>query len=91
MSQITDQGFTSAYSNAQDLSDFREYVFQIDSYSNTYRSGANTTNSSIVEYRNTSRARFVGFKYFIIKVVLTSSDTVRPPRLRDFRCIALQR
>ena len=91
MSQITDQGFTSAYSNAQDLSDFREYVFQIDSYSNTYRSGANTTNSSIVEYRNTSRARFVGFKYFVIKVVLTSSDTVRPPRLRDFRCIALQR
>ncbi len=93
MSQITTEGFTSAYSNIDNKNDFKEYVWQIGAYSNTYRSGANTTSSpaNIVEYRNTSRARFVGYKNLAIKIVLTSSQTTNPPRLRDFRAIALQR
>ena len=91
MAAVTDAGFTSAarYSSSEDTEDFIELAYQIDSYSNTYKSGANTTNG-IIEYRNTLGARYTGFKYFAIKIVLTHTTSTRPPRLRDFRAIALQ-
>ena len=91
MAAVTDAGFTSAarYSSSEDTEDFIELAYQIDSYSNTYKSGANTTNG-IIEYRNTLGARYTGFKYFAIKIVLTHTTSTRPPRIRDFRAIALQ-
>lgn len=55
------------------------------------QSGSNTTNSKIIEYRNSARARFVGFKYFAIKIVLVNQNSSNPPRIRDLRAIALQR
>lgn len=93
MTRVTDQGSvsTSAYSSSEDPEDFIELAYEIPDYSNTYRSGANTTNSDIVEYRNTYSARFVGFKYFAIKIVLMNDASSRPPRIRDLRAIALQR
>lgn len=71
---------------------FNEYEFNIPTIfvDNNY-SGANTTNNNVLEYRNSSRARFVGFKYFAIKVVMTAETSVNPPRMRDIRAIALQR
>ena len=93
MSFTTEAGFTSsgAFSSSEIIDDFKEYTFVVPSYSNDYLSGANTTNSNIIEYRNTARSRFVGFKYMSIKVVLTSTTTTNPPRLDDIRVIALQR
>jgi hypothetical protein len=93
MSFTTEAGFTSsgAFSSSEIIDDFKEYTFVVPSYSNNYLSGANTTNSNIIEYRNTARSRFVGFKYMSIKVVLTSTTTTNPPRLDDIRVIALQR
>ena len=32
---------------------------------------------------------FVSFKYFAIKIVMTSTDTTKVPRIRDFRVVAL--
>ena len=51
----------------------------------------NPDNSEIVEYYNNTSSRFESFKYFAIKVVLTSTDRVNYPRLNDIRAIALQK
>lgn len=91
MTRVTDAGFTSTarYSSSEDTQDFIELAYKIDTYSNTHKSGANTTNG-IMEYRNTLGGRYVGFKYFAIKIVLTHTTSTKPPRIRDFRAIALQ-
>lgn len=93
MTQNTSSGFTSnsEYSSSENTEDFIELTYDAPTYNNTYTSGANNTNGGIVEYRNSSKARFVGFKYFAIKIVMTKDSSVKPPRLRDFRVIALQR
>jgi hypothetical protein len=93
MSYTSETGFTSSivFSSTDIIDDFKEYVFVVPNYSNSVLSGANTTNSNIIEYRNSARSRFVGYKYLSIKVVLTSSTTTNPPRLDDIRVIALQR
>ena len=79
-------------SDAQNTEDFIEYYYSVPTYSDAYSSGANTDNQSILEYRNsTNRARFVGFKYLAIKIVLTADQTTNPPRVRDLRVIALQK
>jgi len=93
MSYTSETGFTAStvFSSTEIIDDFKEYVFVVPNYSNDYISGANTTNSNIIEYRNSARSRFVGYKYLSIKVVLTSSTTTNPPRLDDIRVIALQR
>jgi hypothetical protein len=88
---MTQTTSTTTVSDSQSTEDFREYIYDVPTYSNTSKSGANTTNSSILEYRNTASARFVGFKYFAIKIVLTNSTSSNPPRVRDLRVIALQR
>ena len=87
MSQLTSTTVVSDKTSTQDIN---EYVYGVPTYSNTYKSGANTTNSNVVEYRNTLGARYTGFKYFAIKIVLTSSSTINPPRVSDIRAIALQ-
>jgi hypothetical protein len=91
MERNVDQGFTSTtrYSSSENKNDFFEMVFDVPAYTNAAQSGANTT-SGIIEYRNTSKARFTGFKYFAIKVVLTNETSSNPPRVRELRAIALQ-
>jgi hypothetical protein len=93
MDRVVSEGFTSAavYSSSSNRNDFLELVYDVPTYSNGYRSGANTTNSKIIEYRNSARARFVGYKYFAIKIVLVNQNSSNPPRVRDLRAIALQR
>jgi hypothetical protein len=91
MTRNTDQGFSAAtrYSSSENKNDFFEMVFDVPAYVNAAQSGANNT-SGIFEYRNTSKARFTGFKYFAIKVVLTNETSSNPPRVRELRAIALQ-
>ena len=93
MDRVVSEGFTSSvvYSSSSNRNDFLELVYDVPTYSNGYRSGSNTTNSKIIEYRNSSRARFVGYKYFAIKIVLVNQNSSNPPRVRDLRAIALQR
>jgi hypothetical protein len=85
------QGFTAAtrYSSSENKDDFLELVYDVPNYTNTARSGANNS-TGIIEYRNSARARYVGYKYFAIKIVLTNSTSTNPPRVKDLRAIALQ-
>jgi len=86
---------SSFYSSSENPEDFIELQYGVPAFAATtslpYAFGANTTNSNIVEYRNSAKARFVGFKQFAVKIVMTNSETVNPPRLKDLRVIALQR
>lgn len=47
-------------------------------------------NDGIVEYKNSSDSRFIGYKKVALKIVLLSSNAVRVPRLQDVRAICLQ-
>jgi len=87
---MTQSTATSVVSDGTNKNDTHEYKFTVPNYSNTYKSGANTTNSNILEYRNSSSARYVGYKYFAVKVVLTTTDTTNPPRVQDLRVLAMQ-
>ena len=80
MDRDAGEGFTSTtrYSSSENREDFFEMTYKIPGYTDTARAGANTTNSSIVEYRNSNRARFVGFKYFAVKVVLVNETSSNP-------------
>jgi len=82
---------TTRYSSSENKEDFFEMTFKIPDYTDAPRSGANTTNSGVVEYRNSKRARFVGYKYFAIKIVMTNTNSSNPPRVRELRAIALQK
>jgi hypothetical protein len=85
------QGFSLAtrYSSSENKNDFIELVYDVPNYTNLARSGANNT-TGIIEYRNTTRARYVGYKYFQVKIVLTNATSSNPPRVKDLRAIALQ-
>ena len=87
----TGQGFTSsvAYSSSEDRNNFLELAYKVPTYTSTARSGANTSNG-VLEYRNSARARYVGFKYFAVKIVLVNSTSSNPPRVKDLRALALQ-
>jgi len=86
---------TTVVADTENTESLKEYEYNVPVFSassgSPYKFGSNTNNSSILEYRNTSKARFVGFKYFAIKVVLTDTASVNPPRFKDLRVIALQR
>jgi len=83
---------TTQVSSSVNTNDFREYKYIVSTYDNVYRSGANTVNSGILEYRNTTnKARFVGYKHLAIKIVLQKDTSTQPPRVRNLRIIALQR
>jgi len=106
MSRDTSQGFTltNAYSSTVNKNDYIELTYTMPDFAcpsvgysildtsgraiNQY--GANTT-TGIVEYRNSTKARYVRFKYFAIKVVLTNESSTNPPRVHELRAIALQR
>ena len=85
------QGFTAAtrYSSSENKDDFLELTYDVPNYTNTARSGANNS-TGVIEYRNSARARYVGYKYFAIKIVLVNGASTNPPRVKDMRAIALQ-
>jgi hypothetical protein len=94
MTLDTGQGFSSAvtYSSSEDKNNFIELAYKVPTYSansTSYRYGANSS-TGVIEYRNSAKARFVGFKYFAIKIVLVNESSTNPPRVKDLRALALQ-
>ena len=80
MTQVTS---ASEVSDAKNESDLREFEFTIPT--------ANKTGSSDqVQYTNTSGITFTGYKFYQIKIVLTSTTPAVIPRVKDLRAIALQ-
>jgi hypothetical protein len=88
------QGFTAAsrYSSSENKDDFLELTYDPPAYSATsgdpYKFGSNNS-TGIIKYLNTTKARYEGYKYFQIKIVLTNSTSTNPPRVKDMRAIAL--
>ena len=89
MTLNTSQGFSSAtrYSSSENVDDFLELVYDVPTWSDTYKAGANTTNG-IVQYVSNSKARYFGYKYFTIKIVPVNTTSANPPRVKDLRVIA---
>ena len=80
MTQVTS---ASEVSDSKNIEDMREFEFTIPT--------ANKTGSSDqVQYTNTSGITFTGFKFYQIKIVLTSTTPAVIPRVKDLRAIALQ-
>jgi len=80
MTQVTS---SATVSDGEDREDFKEYEYTIPTANLTGGGGE-------VQYVNSQSVTFTGYKYFAIKVVLLSSTTANPPRVRDMRAIALQ-
>ena len=49
-----------------------------------------TPGDGVVEYYDSFGSKYIGFKMFAIKIVLTSQNPVLVPRINDVRAIALQ-
>ena len=71
-----------SYSSFSDRLNFKEFVYKIPDANLTGPNG---------EFEYTSGGtKFTGFKYFAVKIVLTSTNTALVPRVADLRAIALQ-
>jgi len=81
--EMTQQTNASFVSDTEDRGTFLEYEYQMPTAKLTGSSGE-------VQYTNSENVTFTGYKYFALKIVLTTSFTSNPPRVRDLRVIALQ-
>jgi hypothetical protein len=81
--QMSQDQVATLYSDNEDEDDYKEFTYSVPT--------ANLTGSSNeVQYINNSAVTFTGFKFFAVKVVLTTSNPANPPKMKDFRAIALQ-
>jgi hypothetical protein len=71
------------YSSLSDRDNFKEYMYTIPT---SYMTG----DMGQFQYTSGSGVKYTGYKYFIIKIVLTSTNAAIVPRVADLRCIALQ-
>ena len=70
-------------SKDEDRNDFKEFEYNMPTSMLT---------GSSDEYQYTSGSvTYTGYKYFKIKIVLTTSNTAKAPRLKNYRAIALQK
>ena len=79
MTQVTSTATNSSDINKQD---FKEFEFTIPTADKTGSGGE-------VQY-SVGGVTYTGFKRFAVKIVLLTSNAANPPRLKDFRAIALQ-
>ena len=71
-----------SYSSISDRQNFKEFTYKIP---DSYMTGADG------QFQYTlSGATYTGFKYFAVKIVLTSTNSAVVPRVSDLRAIALQ-
>lgn len=74
---------TSEVSDPENEFDYKEYEYDIPSSNLTGTNGE-------IQYTNSQNVQYTGFKRFAIKIVLLSENTVKPPKVKDLRVIALQ-
>lgn len=73
----------TVHSKDEDRDDFKEFEFNMPA---SMLTGGNS------EYQYTSGGvTYTGYKFFKIKIVMTTSNTAKSPRIRDYRAIALQK
>ena len=71
------------YSSLSDRTNFKEYTYGLPVDIKTATNGG-------VQYTNSVGTKFTSFRYYAIKIVLTSTNTAIVPRASDLRVIALQ-
>lgn len=81
--EMTRSTNTSEISDSEDVFDYKEYEYDIPAASMTGDNGE-------IRYTNSQGVTYTGFKRFAIKIVLLSTNTVKPPKVKDLRVIALQ-
>jgi hypothetical protein len=81
--EMTRSSATSELSDSEDVFDYKEYEYDIPTASLTGTNGE-------IQYTNSQNVTYTGFKRFAIKIVLLSSNTVKPPKVKNLRVIALQ-
>lgn len=82
MSKKTNQD--SLISDKDNINDFKEFIYNIPT-------DKLTGLSEEVQYVNSNGVTFTGFKHFMIKIVMLGTNTSKPPRIKDFRSIAIQK
>ncbi len=80
---LLDPKTTNVFSNDQDDSNFREFEYNIPASKKTGPLGE-------VQYTNTAGVTFLGYRNYMIKVVLIGSNSALVPKVKDLRCLALQ-
>lgn len=85
----------TVFSSPVDINDMIEYEFNMPANTSIVTEGSATTAylnaDSVVQYAREDGSIVVGYNTFNFKVILTSSDAYRVPRLNDIRAIALQK
>ena len=98
---MTQNTASTIISDDENTEDFKEFIYNVSNYpANSAQitrdsvvvnlSGANNS-TGIIEYRNSAGGRFSGYKYLAIKIVMTNTVSVKPPRITDLRVICLQK
>jgi hypothetical protein len=76
-------GGDAVYSSIADRNNFKDYTY-------TLPSDIMTSNVGGVQYTNSNGTKFSSFKYYAVKIVLTSENQAIVPRVSELRAIALQ-
>lgn len=76
-------GGDAVYSSVADRNNFKDFTF-------TLPTDIMTSNVGGVQYTNSNGTKFESFKYYAVKIVLTSDNSAIVPRVSELRAIALQ-
>jgi hypothetical protein len=79
------------YSDPLDVTNYVEYELGLPTANVVAQGAFSNTTTGILQYTNSAGEIFYdGYKYFALKIVLTSDNSAIVPRLNDVRAIALQ-
>ncbi len=78
------------FSNPIITNDFIDFDYHMPTSNATAHGAYANASTGIVEYSSSSSAKYVGYKIFCLKIVMTSENAALVPRLNDARAICLQ-
>ena len=86
--ELTPRSELNAFSSSADRYDYREIEYQLDTTAKTAGQGA-WLNNGIIRYIDAAGGIHNSYKYFSVKIVMTSSGHNVVPRIADMRTLAL--
>jgi Domain of unknown function (DUF4815) len=86
--ELTAKSATNEYSSSGDRYDYREIEYELGTTAKTAGQGA-WLNNGAIRYIDTNGGIHNSYKYFSVKIVMTSSSHNVVPRIADMRTLAL--
>ena len=86
--ELVPKSETNEFSSSADRYDYREIEYQLDTVAKTAGQGA-WLNNGIIRYIDPSGGVHNSYKYFSVKIVMTSTSHNVVPRIADMRTLAL--